>query len=98
MTGIVVCILFIKKKLVGCLVILDNLRVYNFRPTSHMLLTVGGPNPVVVYKANIVQSLNCNVIDMPWGKRPPGEKGFLLGPGNKQQIGAWIIFGCKWEI
>ena len=48
MTGIVVCILFIKKKLFGCLVILDNLRVYNFRPTSHMLLTVGGPIPVVV--------------------------------------------------
>ena len=59
---------------------------------------VGGPNPVVVYKANILQSLNCNVIDMPWGKRPPGEKGFLLGPRIKQQIGAWIIFGGKWEI
>ena len=48
---------------------------------------VGGPNSVVVYKGNILQSLNCNVIDMPWGERPPGEKGFLLGPGNKQQIG-----------
>ena len=59
---------------------------------------VGGPNPVVVYKGNILRFLNCNVIDMPWGKRPPGEKGFLLGPGNKQQIGAWIIFGGKWEI
>ena len=59
---------------------------------------VGGPNPVVVYKGNILLFLNCNVIDMPWGKRPPGEKGFLLGPGNKQQIGAWIIFGGKWEI
>ena len=59
---------------------------------------VDGPNPVVVYKGNILQSLNCNVIDMPWGERPPGEKGFLLGPGNKQQIGAWIIFGGKWEI
>ena len=59
---------------------------------------VGGPNLVVVYKGNILRFLNCNVIDMPWGKRPPGEKGFLLGPGNKQQIGAWIIFGGKWEI
>ena len=59
---------------------------------------VGGPNPVVVYKGNILRFLNCNVIVMPWGKRPPGEKGFLLGPGNKQQIGAWINFGGKWEI
>ena len=59
---------------------------------------VGGPNPVVVNKGNILRFLNCNVIDMPWGKRPPGEKDFLLGPGNKQQIGAWIIFGGKWEI
>ena len=59
---------------------------------------VGGPNPVVVYKGNILQSLNCNVIDMPWGERPPGEKGFPLEPGNKQQIGAWIIFGGKCEI
>ena len=59
---------------------------------------VGGPNPVVVYKGNILRFLDCNIIDMPWGKRPPGEKGFLLGPGNKQQIGAWIIFGGKWEI
>ena len=56
---------------------------------------VGGPNPVVVYKENILQSLNCSVIDMPWGERPPGEKGFLLGSGNKQQKGAWIIFGGK---
>ena len=56
---------------------------------------VGGRNPVVVYKGNILQSLHCNVIDMPWGKRPPGEKGFPLGPGKKQQIGAWIIFGGK---
>ena len=54
---------------------------------------VGGPNPVVVYKGNILRFLNCNVIHMPWEKRPPGEKDFLLGPGNKQQIGAWIIFG-----
>ena len=53
---------------------------------------VGGPNPVVVYKEIILRSLNCIVIDMPGGKRPPREKGFLLGPENKQQIGAWIIF------
>ena len=59
---------------------------------------VGGPNPVVVYKGNILRFLNCNVIDMPWGKRPTGEKGFLLEPGNKQKIGTWIIFGGKWEI
>ena len=31
---------------------------------SHLDM-VGGPNPVVVYKGNILQSLNCNVIDMP---------------------------------
>ena len=59
---------------------------------------VGGPHPVVVYKGIILRSLNCNVIDMPLGKRPPGEKGFLMGPEYKQQIGAWIIFGGKWEI
>ena len=68
------------------------------RPTFSHLDMVGGPNPVVVYKGNILQSLNCNVIDMPLGKRPPGERGFLMGPGNKQQIGAWIILGGKWEI
>ena len=56
---------------------------------------VGGPIPVVVYKGNILRFLNCIVIDIPWGKRPPGEKGFLLGPGDKQQIGAWRIFGGK---
>ena len=27
-----------------------------------------------------------------WGKSSPGEKGFLLGPGLNQQIGAWKMF------
>ena len=58
---------------------------------------VGGPNPVVVYKGNILQSLNCNVIDMPWGGKTPWRKGFSLGPENKQQIGVWIIFGGKFK-
>ena len=61
-------------------------------------MTGGGPRPVVVYKGNILRFLNCNIIDMPWGERPPKKKGFLLEPGNKQQIGAWKIFGGKWGI
>ena len=31
-------------------------------------------------------------MNLPLGKRSPGEKGFLLGPGLNQQIGAWIMF------
>ena len=34
---------------------------------------------------------------MHWEKRPPGEKGFLLGPGDKWQIGGldnfWGLMG-----
>ena len=37
------------------------------------------------------------MIDLPLGKRSPGEKGFLLGPRLNQQIGAWIMFGGLME-
>ena len=46
-----------------------------------------------VYNGNILQSLNIKIFHSPVGKRSPCEKGFLLGLGNNQQIGAWIIFG-----
>ena len=55
-------------------------------------MTVGGPKVGLVYKGNIIESLNIEIIDFPLGKSSPWEKGFLLGPGLNQQIGAWIMF------
>ena len=55
-------------------------------------MTVGGPKVGLVYKGNIIESLNIEIIDFPLGKSSPGEKGFLLGPGLNQLIGAWIMF------
>ena len=60
----------------------------HFRPTCHIQVTVSGPKVGLVYKGNILQSLNILIIDLPLEKSSPWEKGFLLGPRNNQQIGA----------
>ena len=86
---------------------------YSFGLILNILVTINGANPVVVYRNKHYVILKFNfyyffmifkriIFDLPWGKRPPGVKGFHLGPGNAgnkvQNVGCLAdnheYFGC----